>query len=133
MATVASLISALEALDPDLPVGALRVERHGEMHTFHLNDVVEVHTTHDQASGDPVVVWVVTALPTRDTTPELLRRSVPAAWTVTRHRCGCVLSLPVLLERRISTLAVGCPHYKPGEHLRRADESDAVSPPADTR
>jgi hypothetical protein len=132
MATVGSLISALQALDPDLPVGALRVERHGEMHSFHLNDVVEVHTTHDPTSGDPVVAWVVTALPTRDTTPEVLRRSVPAAWTVLRHRCGCVLSLPVLLERRISTLAVGCPHYEPGEHVRRTAELAAARPPAES-
>jgi hypothetical protein len=133
MATVASLISVLEALDPDLPVGALRVERYGEMHSFHLEDVVEVHTTHEPVSGVPVAAWVVTALPMKDTTPEVLRRSVPAAWTVVRHRCGCVLSLPVLLERRISTLAVGCPHYEPGDHVRRvAERSAAARPPMES-
>lgn len=62
MATAAVLIAALRSLDPDLPVGALRVERvGGEMTSFHLNDVVEVHVMHHADTGAPVAAWVVTA------------------------------------------------------------------------
>ena len=121
MATVGSVIAALQGLDPDLPVGALRIERHGEITTFHLNDVVEVHVTHQTVSGEPLAAWVVTGLPTADT-PEVLRQALPAAWTVTRDRCGCVLPLRVRLERQISTLAARCPHREPSEQALRIAE-----------
>ena len=43
VATVGSVIAALQGLHPSLPVGALRVERHQEVTDFELGDVVEVH------------------------------------------------------------------------------------------
>jgi hypothetical protein len=117
MATVVSLIAALQSLDGELPVGALRVERvGGEITSFHVNEVVEVHVAHHAESGAPVAAWVVTGLPSSEM-PEVVRRSVPSAWTITRDPCGCVLPLEVLLERRISTLAVRCPHYEPSEMM----------------
>ena len=115
MVTVGSLIAALRSLDRERPVGGLRVERAGgEITSFHVDDVVEAHVTHESPSGAPVAVWVVTGAPSSEG-PDLLRRSVPSAWTVTRDGFGCVLPLEVVLERRISTLAVRCPHYEPSQ------------------
>ena len=51
VATVGSVIGALKGLDPSLPVGALRVERHREVTDFELGDVVEVHVEHDRILG----------------------------------------------------------------------------------
>ena len=53
MATVGSVIAALQGLDPALPVGALRVERHSEVTAFDLGDVVEVHVEHAARLGSP--------------------------------------------------------------------------------
>ena len=64
VATVGSLIAALQGLDPALPVGALRVERRREMTDFALGDVVEVHVESDRSTGAPRAAWVVVGLPT---------------------------------------------------------------------
>jgi hypothetical protein len=124
VATVGSLIAALKGLDPGLPVGALRVERRGEMTDFALGEVTEVHVESDRTTGAPRAAWVVVGLPTVETPVELFDH-VPAEWTVTR-KCGCVLPIPVVPRRRVTTLAVPCPHYEPsrvgralGERARR--------------
>jgi hypothetical protein len=113
VATVGSVIAVLQGLDPELPVGALRVERHSEITAFDLGDVVEVHVEHRRDSGRPVAAWVVVGLPTADT-PEVLYGAVPSTWTVTRAGCGCVMPVRVLPGRRVTTLAARCPHYEPG-------------------
>lgn len=113
VATVGSLIAALQGLDPSLPVGALRVERHREVTDFGLGDVVEIHIEQDRSSGDPLAAWVVVGLPTADT-DDVLRDEVPSAWTVVREGCGCVIPVEVVPGRRVVTLAVICPHYEPG-------------------
>ena len=124
VATVGSLIAALKGLDPAMPVGALRVERRREMTDFALGDVAEVHVESDRSTGVPRAAWVVVGLPTVETSVELFDH-VPVEWTVTRE-CGCVLPIPVVPRRRVTTLAVPCPHYEPsrvgralGERARR--------------
>ena len=111
VATVGSLIAALKGLDPALPVGALRVERRREMTDFALGDVVEMHVESDRTTGAPRAAWVVVGLPTVETPVELFDH-VPVEWTVERD-CGCVLPIPVVPRRRVTTLAVPCPHYEP--------------------
>ena len=112
VATVGSLIAALQGLDPSLPVGALRVERHCEVTDFALGDVVETHVESDPVTGAPRAAWVVVGRPTVETPVELFD-AVPSTWTVTRS-CGCVLPIPVAPGRRVTTLAVPCGHYVPG-------------------
>ena len=112
VATVGSLIAALQGLDPSLPVGALRVERHSEVTDFALGDVVEMHVESDRVTGAPQAAWVVVGRPTVETPVELFD-AVPPTWTVTRS-CGCVLPIPVAPGRRVTTLAVPCEHYVPG-------------------
>jgi hypothetical protein len=111
VATVGSLIAALQGLDPLLPVGALRVERHSEVTDFALGDVVEMHVESDGVTGVAQAAWVVVGRPTVDT-PVVLLDAVPRKWTVTRS-CGCVLPIPVA-PGRVTTLAVPCQHYVPG-------------------
>src|SRR5580765_5761598 len=98
VATVGSLMATLKGLDPALPVGALRVERRGEMTDFALGEVAEVHVESDRLTGLPRAAWVVVGLPTVETPVELFDH-VPVEWTVTRG-CGCVLPVPVLPRRR---------------------------------
>jgi hypothetical protein len=117
VATVGSVLAVLQGLDPDLPLGALRVERHGEMTDFDLGDVVEAHVASHRMSGCPVGAWVVVGLPSAET-PEVLFGAVPTRWTVARSGCGCVASVPVLLGRRVSTLGAPCPHYAPSRIAR---------------
>ena len=112
VATVGSLIAALQGLDPSLPVGALRVERHSEVTDFALGDVVETHVESDPVTGAPLAAWVVVGRTTAET-PVGLFDAVPSTWTVTRS-CGCVLPIPVAPGRRVTTLAVPCGHYVPG-------------------
>lgn len=112
VATVGSLVAALQGLDPMLPVGAFRVERHAEMTDFALGDVVEMHVEFDLVTGAPQAAWVVVGRPTLATPVELFD-AVPPTWTVTRS-CGCVLPVPVAPGRRVTTLAVPCEHYVPG-------------------
>jgi hypothetical protein len=112
VATIGAVLAVLRRLDPDLPLGALRVERHGEMTDFDLGDVVEAHVESEHVSGVPLAAWVVVGLPSADTA-EALFDAVPKRWTVTRAGCGCVASVPVLPGRRVSTLGAPCPHYTP--------------------
>lgn len=127
VATVGSVIEALRGLDPELPVGALRVERHSEITEFDFADVVEVHVEHRQRSGRPRAAWVVVGLPTADT-PEVLYEAVPSMWTVTRAGCGCVMPVQVVPGRRVTTLAARCPHYEPGRIGRGLAAVDQVEP-----
>jgi hypothetical protein len=117
VATVGSVLAVLRGLDPDLPLGALRVERHGEMTDFDLGDVVEVHVESDRVSGRPLSVWAVVGLQSTNM-PAALFQAVPERWTVTRSGCGCVASVPVLPGRKVSTLAAPCPHYTPSRIAR---------------
>ena len=112
VATVGLLVATLQGLDPSLPVGALRVERHSEVTDFALGDVVEMHVESDRVTGAPRAAWVVVGRPTVETPMELFV-AVPTRWTVTRS-CGCVLPIPVAPGRRVTTLAVPCDHYVPG-------------------
>ena len=111
MATVGSVIAALQGLDPDLPVGALRVERHGEVTAFDVGEVVEVHVEHDGVSGRPRAASTVVGLPTGEM-PEALLEAVPARWPVMR-RCGCMFALRVAPGRKVTTMAIRCLHYEP--------------------
>ena len=111
MATVGSVMAVLQGLDPSLPIGALRVERSGEITSFEVDDVIEMDVVHHQSSGQPLAAWVVTGLKTV-ATPEVLFEAVPSTWTITRP-CGCIMPVPVRPGRRVTTLAVPCPHYKP--------------------
>jgi hypothetical protein len=120
VATVGSLIATLQGLDPALPVGALRVERHREMTDFALGGVAEVHVESDRTTGAPRAAWVVVGLPTVETPVELFDH-VPGEWTVTRD-CGCVVPIPVVPRRRVTTLAVPCPHYEPSRVGRALGE-----------
>lgn len=112
VATVGSLIAALQGLDPSLPVGALRVERHSEVTDFAWGDVAEMHVESDSVTGAPQAAWIVVGRPTFETPVELFD-AVPQTWTITRG-CGCVLPIPVAPGRRVTTLAVACEHYVPG-------------------
>lgn len=130
MATVGSVIAALQGLDPWLPIGALRVERQREVTDFEVGDVVEVHVEHDRGSGEPLAAWVVVGLSSA-AAGDVLRRAVPRAWTVVREGCGCVIPVDVVPGRRVVTLAVSCPHHQPGRvgqalaaAVRRDDPSD---------
>ena len=126
MATVGSVIAALQGLDSDLPVGALRVERHGEVTAFDLGEVAEVHVEHDPDSGRPRVAWVVVGLPTAEM-PEALFEAVPVRWPVLR-RCGCMLAVRVAPGRRVTTMATPCPHYEPSRIALGLAARDAPAP-----
>lgn len=118
MATAGTLIAALQSLDPAVPVGALRVERRGEMTAFDLGDVVEVHVESDPVSGRPRAAWVVVGSPTSSRS-EVLLEAVPSTWAVSRADCGCVMPVPVRPGRTVATLAVPCAHYQPSRIVRR--------------
>jgi hypothetical protein len=111
VATVGSVIAALQWLGPELAVGVLRVERHGEVTAFDVGELVEIHVEHDGHSGRPRAVWVVVGLPTADMSGAL-SEAIPARWPVVR-RCGCMFAVPVRPGRKVATLATGCPHYEP--------------------
>ena len=120
MATVGSVMAVLQGLDPELPVGALRVERNGEIIAFAVDDVVEMDVVQHRSSGRPLAAWVVTGLKTA-ATPEVLYEAVPSTWTIARE-CGCIVPVPVRPGRRVTTLAVPCPHYEPSSiALRHAE------------
>jgi hypothetical protein len=118
VATVGSVVAALQGLDSSLPLGALRVERHGEVTDFDVGDVVEVHVEQHRTTGEPLAAWVVTGLLTGRDASEL-GSAVPSTWTLTRAGCGCVIPVRVRPGQRVVTLSVRCPHYEPGPVGRR--------------
>lgn len=103
-ATVGELIEFLRCFDSSQPLRVLVVGggNGSELIGFAGMDVL-----------DPVLAWI-------DRTPVvwLVARShdgpavdpLPAAVALTRSACGCLLEVPVVLDRPVATWAIECEH-----------------------
>ena len=103
-ATIGELIESLSYFDPSQPLRVLAVGGgdRSELIGFAGMDVL-----------DPVVAWI-------DCTPVvwLVARHhdgpavdpLPAAVTLTRGACGCLLEVPVVFDRPVATWAIECEH-----------------------
>lgn len=114
MLTVGQLISQLEHLPHDLPVGAIDVSRiaGSQRVTLAVRDVVDFDVAHGPSRGEPLSVWL-TCQPTEG------HRSVPVT-IVQKEPCGCAVPLDPGRDGSVNLDAIPCTHHIPDELVARS-------------
>jgi hypothetical protein len=114
MLTVGQLIRQLEHLPPDLPIGALDVNRiaGSQRVTLAVRDVVDLDVAHDPSCGEPLSVWLTCQ-------PSDGHHSVPVV-VVQKEGCGCAVPLDPEQDQSVNLDAILCAHHSPDELVARA-------------
>jgi hypothetical protein len=109
---VGQLISTLERLDPNLPVGAILVDQTpgSSFVEVRTGDVVDVDVVHDPVDGSPQAIWI-----TVHRLPEDASVRRPSTVWIESPRCSCWLAVPVHSRTRRNLDAVACDHHVPSE------------------
>ena len=103
-ATVGELIEFLRCFDSSQPLRVLAVDGgdRSELVEFAGMDMLDPVVAWD--NGTPVV-WLVAR---RRDVCEV--ETLPASVALTRSACGCLLEVPVVLNRPVATWAIECEH-----------------------
>lgn len=113
MLTVGQLTRLLVHLDPDLPVGAIDIDRlpGSQRVGIAMRTVVDVDLAHTADDGSPRSVWLTCVEPHRSP-------CTPPTIVVAKDPCGCLVPLDPTNGRSVNLDAIPCAH-------RRTDESTA--------
>jgi len=105
MDTIGELREFLACFEPSLPLDVLVAcgTAGSEFLTVSMMRIVDSVVV--RSAGAPEGVWLV-ARPGSDGPPA----NVPAAIPMLRGECGCVLVVPVVLDRPVATWAIECEH-----------------------
>ena len=105
MATVGELAGFLRCFDQSLPLQILVV---GGCSASELTDLAAMDLLGPavaRTDGDPAVLWLVARR--RD---DVSLNVLPESIVLARPACGCLLAVPVVLDRPVATWAIECEH-----------------------
>lgn len=105
MGTIGELRDFLGCFEPSLPLDVLVVSGTAGSEFLSVSATRIVDSVVVGSRGAPEGVWLI-ARPGSDGPPAL----VPAAISMLRGECGCVLVVPVVLDRPVATWAIECEH-----------------------
>ena len=119
MLTVGQLLNQLAALDPDLPVGVIDIDRSAGSQRVDISTrtIIDTDVMHHAGSGAPRAVWLTahTYGPDDD-----LSDDEPTTIVLPRHPCGCLLPVRLGTQRSVNLDAVNCPHHQPDDVVTRS-------------
>ena len=105
MATVGELAEFLSCFDPSLPLQILAAGGCAASELIDLAAMDVLGPAVARTAGDPAVIWLVARR--RDDVP---LESLPEWVVLARNECGCLLAVPVVLDRPVATWAIDCEH-----------------------
>ena len=119
MLTVGQLLNQLAALDPDLPVGVIDIDRSAGSQRVDISTrtIIDTDVMHQAGSGAPRAVWLTaqTYGPNDD-----LSNDEPITIVLPRRQCGCLLPIRLSSQRSVNLDAVGCPHHQADDVVTRS-------------
>ena len=105
MATVGELAEFLSCFDPSLPLQILAADGCAASELIDLAAMDVLGPAVARTAGDPAVIWLVARR--RD---DVSLEALPECVVLARNECGCLLAVPVALDRPIATWAIECEH-----------------------
>ena len=105
MATVGELAEFLSCFDPSLPLQILVSGGCSASELVDLSAMEVVGPAVARAGDEPAVIWLVVRR--RD---DLVVDTLPTSIGLARPMCGCLLEVPVVLDRPVATWAIECAH-----------------------
>ena len=105
MATVGELAEFLSCFDPSLPLQILVTGGGGASELVDLTAMDLLGPAVARVADDPVVIWLVARR-----CADLCVGALPGSIVLGRPGCGCLLAVPVVLDRPVATWAIECAH-----------------------
>ena len=105
MDTIGELREFLACFEPSLPLDVLIASGAAGSEFLSMSAMRIVDSVVVRSGGGPEVVWLI-ARHGSDGSSALVPTSIP----MLRRECGCVLVVPVVLDRPVATWAIECGH-----------------------